>query len=382
MRVLLVHAFYRLPGGEDRYVRAQQRVLSDRHDVRLFEADNAELRSSTATAATMLVGRRSRQRLMEAVEQFAPNVIHVHNSYPALGPAPFLVAQKLQVPLVMTLHNYRLRCPNGYFFTHDGICTRCEQGNYVHAIRHNCLQSRSQSTVYALGLWLHRFGFRLEETVNAFIAPSRFVAARLSQAGIPEHKLVRVPNFTARNEAPRKPRTHGIFVGRLSREKGVDVLLEALKIAQDPPFKIVGAGPLERDLRRGAVERGLRNTVFLGRLNPLQVQGELRAARYLVIPSIWYENAPLVALEALAAGCPLLVSDVGGLPELVEQGAGHAFAAGDASALSVLIRDLVRGDREVDDLSTRAEGTFHESFTPQRHLERLDQVYTTVITNR
>lgn len=375
MRVLLVHAFYRLAGGEDRYVGELERVLRTRHDVHLYAAHNAELGSGPSAAAVMFRGVKAKRELTDVIRSFEPDLIHVHNTYPALGPAPFLVARELGIPLVMTLHNYRLRCPNGYFFTHDGICTRCESGNYLNAVAHNCLPTRTQSVAYASSLWLHRFGLRVEDAVSRFVAPSRFLAKRMTEAGIPEDRLSIVPNFAYRNAGLSRHQMHGLYADRLSFEKGLDVLIRALQVAGNPPFKIMGIGPEEQMLRREAVSRGLSNTEFMGQVSPEVVRKELSRARFLVVPSVCYENAPLISMEALAAGCPLIVSDGGGLPEIVAGGAGITFPMGDATALGRTLQLALQDDDLVQQMGGRARRAFEEEFTPNRHLERLEQVY-------
>lgn len=373
MRVLVVHTFYRLLGGEDRYVQEQVELLGDTHDVRLFAARNDELESSAAAVRAMLTGHPRRSALREAIDDFRPDVVHVHNSYPSLGPAAFKEAGRASIPLVMTLHNYRLRCPNGYFFTHDGICRRCERGNYLQAVRHNCLSSRAQSASYALTLWVHRFVSRVESSVARFVAPSRFLATALTDAGLPESKLTVVPNFAARNVSPERERTYGLYVGRLSREKGVMDLVHALADAGELPFRVIGTGPAEAELRQAA--RSLPYVEFAGQQTPAEVQAALRGAAFLVIPSVWYENAPLVALEALAAGCPLLVSDLGGLPELVATGAGRTFRPNDPAGLAASLRRIAADHDGRRAMGEEARRLHAERYSPEPHRSMLEDVY-------
>ena len=321
--MLIAHSFYRISGGEDACVRQQLDLLQPHHDVSLFDKHNRDLEDGLSSALRMLYSWRIQQEAERVIRTFRPDVVHIHNAYPALGPAIFLAAGKLRRPVVVTIHNYRLRCPNGYMFTADSICTRCERGAYHNAVLHPCFATRKQGIAYASNLWVHRFVLDLEEKVRLFICPSEFMLATLQRWGLPPHRLRLVRNFVYPAPDPdTTPGKCGMYVGRLSREKGVHILLHALKRAGDPPFMIVGDGPEADRLRRLASQLELVRARFLGRVPPEDVDGFLREARFVVLPSVWNENAPLVALEAMARGRALIVSSVGGLQELAQDGRG------------------------------------------------------------
>lgn len=378
MRILIAHSFYRVAGGEDRYVRQQLDLLQDDHDVTLLSERNEDLTPGLATARRM-VGSASHRRSVEAtMRAFRPDVVHLHNPYPALGPSVHLAARTLGIPLVVTVHNYRLRCPNGFLFTEGEICTRCTGGNHVNAVLHRCFPSRAQGAAYASALWVHRFVRKLERDVDAYVTPSEHVRDTLAGWGIPERKLVTVRNFTDLPEAPRRGGGRfGVYLGRLSAEKGIDVLLAALERAGDPEFRIVGDGPVETELREAARARGLDRTRFLGRLDPDEVAAVLADALYLALPSVWHENAPLAALEAMARGIPLLVSDKGGLPELAGDGRGIVTPAGDVAALARGI-EAMSGDAAAE-MGERARRYASEHLTPRAHKSALEGVYSGLV---
>jgi glycosyltransferase involved in cell wall biosynthesis len=376
MRVLIAHSFYRVPGGEDRYVQQQVELLSARHEVELVGRRNETLTATLSTASMMAFSRTGTQAIEDRIEAFLPDVIHLHNPYPSLGPAVHLAAAKSGVPLVQTVHNLRFRCPNGLMFTEHRICRRCEKGNYVNAVTHDCFPSRRQATAYAGVLWLHRFLLRLERHVAAFVAPSTFMTERLVGWGIPVHRISTVRNFVPSTGAtPSDVGDVGVYIGRLSAEKGLHLLLEALSLAGDPPFRVIGDGPLREDLRLLAARLGLRNTVFTGRLDAPDAQRAIEGCRFLVMPSLCHENAPLAALEAMAAGRPIIVSARGGLPELVDGGGGLLFDPGDASDLSMCMQRLFR-DRDLSQsLGERGRAFAVSELRPDRHLDKLIEVY-------
>jgi glycosyltransferase involved in cell wall biosynthesis len=380
VRVLITHSFYRTSGGEDACVRQQLDVLRPRHDVLLLEKHNSELGGGVSTGIRMAYSPRIRAEVESVIGSFRPDVIHMHNAYPALGPAVVLSARHFSVPVVMTVHNYRLRCPNGFMFTEGSICMRCAGGAYVNAVLHPCFPTRAQSVAYASSLWLHRFVLRLEDSVSVFISPSDFMRATLLRWGIDGNRLTTIRNFTRiPADAEASLGRYGVYVGRLSREKGVHILLKALSAAGDPPFKIVGDGPDADYLQRTASHLGLKQTRFVGRASRDQVDQVLRDAQFVALPSLWNENAPLAALEALARGRPLIVSSVGGLPELADGGRGWIARPGDAHDLS----DKIRISMEDDEIRMRAGvaalAFARDELAPNRHLTLLEQTYEGVI---
>jgi glycosyltransferase involved in cell wall biosynthesis len=324
----------------------------------------------------MILSSQRQHDVEEFVRRFEPDLIHVHNLYPSLGSAVHLAAIRNHVPLVMTVHNYRLRCPNGLMYTEADLCNRCEAGNYANAIIHHCFPSRSQAASYAAALWTHRFLLKLERRVDMFIAPSEFVRQRLREWGIPGEAVRVIPNFVDGNPVFR---THagdyGVYVGRLSGEKGVDYLLEALALAGDPPFRVVGSGPLEAHLLSVAAGLRLKHTVFMGRLTPDRVREVMSRARFLVMPSRSDDNAPLAVLEAMSAGCPVVVARRGGLPELVRGGGGMVCESEDRSGLADRIRLLMTDSRLCLSLGQQAATLAGRHFTAERHRISLETAY-------
>jgi glycosyltransferase involved in cell wall biosynthesis len=379
LRILVAHAFYRIPGGEDRYVEQQVDLLRDRHTVELFAGRNSELPGSAAAARRMFSPTAMRSKIEAAIRSLSPDVVHVHNVYPALGASVHTAARRSNVPLVMTVHNYRLRCPNGYRFTEGRVCDRCIRGNHVPALIHDCFPSKTQALGYATALWLDRFVRRIDQTVDLFIAPSDFMADRLRSWGISADRIQMVRNFTnGWTGGPVEVGSHGVYVGRLSSEKGVDVLLQALHRCGDPPFVLLGDGPLHGPLEEMARDLGLRNVTFEGRVDRVQLDQILGTARYLVMPSLSDENSPLAVFEALARGVPAIVTDRGGLPELVDR--SLVVTSGDHEDLARAI-ELVRLDDEVRARAADAARDFtRRELRPETHRERLEEAYGTAIS--
>jgi glycosyltransferase involved in cell wall biosynthesis len=378
LRILYAHSFYRVPGGEDQHVRDQVDLVSRNQDVELISEANVDLPENGATAARMLYSRRKKQQVGAVIDRFVPDVVHNHNTYPSFGPSVLLAANERGVPVVMTVHNFRLRCPNGLMFTEGAVCRRCQSGSYVNANIHRCFPTKRQAGAYSIALWTHRFVLRLEERVVRFIVPSEFMRLRMLGWGITERRVRVIRHFVRPVESTTEDLrigSYGAFVGRCSTEKGLDVLLAALQRAGDPPFLIVGDGPERPALEILASRLRLANTRFLGRRPHDEVRRLMAAARYVAIPSVSEENAPLVALEALSAGRPLLVSERGGLPELVASGSGLLCRPGDEVDFSLKIARLMENDEVCRDASVKALDFARRWLDPERHLTGLMSVY-------
>ena len=375
LRVLVAHSFYRVPGGEDGAVRQQVELLSGRHDVELLARQNSNLAGGLSTTRRMTFSSSERSDVESFIDRFRPDVIHLHNAYPALGPSVHLVAHKRSIPLVMTVHNFRLRCPNGYMFTEGEPCRRCEGGLYNNAVMHRCFPSRSQAMGYAATLWTHRFLLRLDEKVDIYMTPSEFMRRRMLDWGFEDARVEVVRNFTTGLQRSERLGSYGLYLGRISSEKGIDVLLRSLRKAGDPPFKVAGDGPALNELRALAAELELQHTEFLGRLSRDEVERTLADARYVAMPSSWDENAPLAALEAMASGKPLLVTSTGGLVELVSNGEGLECPIGDVDAIAAAIARFSTEDDLCRALGERAAMRADSDFTPETHLARLEAVY-------
>jgi glycosyltransferase involved in cell wall biosynthesis len=382
MKILYAHSFYRVPGGEDRHVRDQVDLMSRNHTVELLGESNVDLDESPKTAVRMMHSRAKTEAVGTLIDRFRPDVVHLHNMYPSLGPAVILAAHQRRIPLIMTVHNFRLRCPNGFMFTEGAPCRRCERGIYVHALTHACFGSKRQATAYATILWAHRFVMDLERRIAMFVVPSDFMRRRMLEWGVNKARIRMVRHFIdlthARLAGPALG-TYGAFLGRLSPEKGLPTLLRALGRAGDPPFLVVGDGPQRESLELLARRLGLSNTRFLGQLTHADATALLFGARYVAITSISEETASLSALEGLAAARPLLVSDRGALPELVASGAGLLCRPGDEDELSQRIIQLMNDDNLCRRASIEAGRFAREFLSRERHVADLEAAYKEIV---
>ena len=375
MRILFAHSFYRVPGGEDRHVQDQVELVSRDHTVDVIFESNTELSPGPRTASQMLYSFRKKREVGALMDRLTPDVVHVHNIYPSLGPAVFLAAKERGVPVVMTVHNLRLRCPNGLMFTDEAPCRRCESGNYLNALVHPCFPTHQQAGAYASVLWIHRFVMRIHDRVARFIAPSEFVRSRLREWGIPDARISLVRHFVRSPGAqPVHAGEYGLFLGRLSAEKGLSGLLRALRRAGDPPFLIAGDGPLKEELARLAGELSLSNTRFLGQRPHSEVAALLAGARYLALPSVSEEAFASCGSRGPRGRMPLARLRSRVASRIRGRGEGLACRPEDVDDMS---RKLLRftDDHLFQRDARRAARTARTLFTPANHLRALDAVY-------
>ncbi|MGC9157428.1 MAG: glycosyltransferase family 4 protein [Terracidiphilus sp.] len=385
MRFLVAHNRYRFSGGEDAAVRAEIELLREHgHIVELLEEDNEAIHGlggRLAASASVFYSRRSRRRIQEAIGDFRPDLLHVHNWFPRLSPSIVLAASAAEIPVVQTLHNFRMVCANGLLFRNGAVCTDCLGKSLPLAgIVHGCYRdSRAGSAIVTAAYGFHRLAHTWDG-VDLFIAVSGFAREILIRGGLPAEKIAVKPNFTrAESFAAEKTRENAVlFVGRLSPEKGIRTLLAAWETGLMPlRLKIVGDGPLREEVeRRAASGRGIE---YLGRQPHEAVFRAMAKARILVFPSACFETFGLTIVEAFAQGTPVLASDHGTARELVEEGAtGFRFPPGDAAALAAAVQRFPGGE-DYERMSARCREVFLSRFTAEANYARMMEIYARAI---
>jgi glycosyltransferase involved in cell wall biosynthesis len=379
VRILQLHTEYRVPGGEDTVVRAEKKVLEESgHDVLQHLEHNPEnVVGSAAALAGSVWNIRAARRVAEVAEQFRPDIAHVHNTWFASSPSVLAPLKARRIPIVMTVHNYRLACANSLFLRAGTPCEKCVDHGAWQAVRHRCYRgSRAMSAVAAGGIAVHRRLQTWSRLVDRFLVLSEFARDRLVRAGLPANRITIGSNFVpdpgVRAERPSVGRTV-LFVGRISPEKGLSVLLDAWRRVSVPGLEldIVGDGPERARLQAGAPS----GTTFLGALPASAVMDRLQRARALIIPSVWYEGQPMTALEGLAAGTPLVLSDIGGLPEVLGgSAAGWLVQPARADALANALEQL-GNDVSVDVRGQAARECWTARFTSAAAVARLERTY-------
>jgi len=388
MRVGIFHNAYQWRGGEDAVVELESELLRKAGvAVERFTLDNREAELDTF-AGRLRAGLRVRGSA-ESARQVAAfldahpiDVAHVHNFFPLLTPAAHELLHARGIPVVQTLHNYRLYCANGAFLRDGRPCEDCVAAGPWNAVRHACYRdSRVQTAVWAEATARARRRRTFERCVSVFVTPSEFARRKLVSAGLDAAKLVVKPNPVGDPGEPRFGGHGAVYVGRLSEEKGPRLLLAAWRKLPALPLTLVGSGPLELELRALAVD--LPDVCFTGQLAPEGVREQLRAASFLVAPSLCYENFPLAVAEAMAAGKPAIASQPSAMADWVEHGrTGLLFPSGDAAALARACADLAADPAGAAAMGREARARFEDELAPERSCERLIQIYERALATR
>ncbi len=373
-RVLLVHNAYQHRGGEDSVVEAELALLRGKgHQVECYFRDNHELLAGGRARAAMdtLWSARTSADMKSLFAAFKPDLIHVHNSFPLISPSLYWAAAKAGIPVVQTLHNFRLLCPQAMFMREGRVCEDCLGQLPWRGALHRCYRgSFAQTATLVAMLALHRGLRTYDQQVTRYIALNNFCRDKFIEGGLPAARVMVKPNFVDLPAGPESAREGGLFVGRLSPEKGLELLTTALDSLPDTRITVVGSGPLEA---RVAAHRGLLAT---GALPFAAIVERMRGARFLVLPSVWYENFPRTLVEAYACGLPVIASRLGALAELVEDGVtGLLFEAGSASDLASKLRWAQDNPQRMGQMGVAARAHYEAHYTAQRNYHTLMQIY-------
>ena len=381
MRVMLLHNTYQHPGGEDQVFAAEGALLEERgHDVERFTISNDLINgmSRTALAASTIWNRDSYRTLRARFRATRPDVAHFHNTFPLLSPSALSAARDEGVPVVQTLHNYRLLCVNALLFRDGHICNDC-LGHRVpwQGVAHGCYRgSRLASGAVATMIALHRARGTWMNDVDVYIALTEFARRTFIAGGLPADRIVVKPNFV--HPDPGLGDASGnfaLFVGRLVPEKGIRTLIDAWQhIGVKVPLRIVGDGPLAPEVAAAAAQ--CAGITWLGRHPRAEVLALMRAATLLIFPSTWYEGFGMTVAEALAVGLPVVASRVGGMAALIDDGrTGVHFPPGDAAALADRVRWAIDNPARLAEMRLEARAESLERYTGERNYDLLLGIY-------
>lgn len=374
-RVLVLHNAYQQRGGEDTVVAAEMALLSGHgHAVRLFSRHNDELASmGKLTAARETLWSSRTVAMLEAeIAAFKPDVIHVHNTFPLISPAAYWAAARLKVPVVQTLHNFRLLCLNALFMREGKVCEDCIGHVPWAGVARSCYRgSRAASATLAGMLALHRGLGTFRDKVACYIALNAFCRDKFIAGGLPAERIQVKPNFVDFAAPPPAPRAGLLFVGRLSVEKGVNTLAEAMALLTNARLRVAGDGP------EAGLLAGVAGVERLGSLPSGQVRQEMSHASAVVVPSIWYETFGLVVIEAFACGTPVIVSRIGALAALVRDGeTGLLFEPGNPRDLADKIAWALAHPAEMSAMGQRARTQYEAEFSAEVNYRRLMEIYS------
>ena len=381
MRILIAHNSYRQRGGEDIAFEAEAKLLRNRgHTVTCYTLhnDRAAAMGRVPLALSTLWNRQVAVDIGVRIQRDKPDVVHLHNTFPLMSPSAAATARHAGIPVVQTLHNYRLVCPSAQFYRSEQICHECA-GRLLPwpGIAHRCYrESLSASAVVALSIVEQRVLRRWDRAADLFVTLTEEARRCFVSSGLPADRLVVKPNFLDHDPGiGRGDGGYAIFVGRLSPEKGILTLLDAWSRLSEPVvLKIVGSGPLDQMVVDAA--QADSRIEFLGWRDRSEVLSLLKAAAMLVFPSQWYEGLPLTIIEALAVGTPVIASRLGAMNEVIDDGeTGYLFNPADAVDLAGRITYAREQRLEHATIRCNARKAFEATFTADQNYQQLLAIY-------
>ncbi|MEM7455496.1 MAG: glycosyltransferase [Planctomycetota bacterium] len=385
MRVLLVHNYYKQRGGEDLSFDSEARMLRESgHEVRLYTRHNDEIDSMSRSRVALdsFWNRRTNQEVRAILKEFPADVVHCTNLFPLISTSVYDAARSRNVPVVQSLRNYRQMCLNSLFFRSGRICEKCGTQRFaLSGILNKCYRNnRVGSAVVAANNSFQRLRGTWKNRIERYFTPTRFTRQKFIEFGFPGERIAVKPNFLFDDCGPgNEEREFGLFVGRLSPEKGLTTLLDVWsEMAPGIPLRIVGGGLLNGAARRSAEADPMIS--YEGELPHDQVTQMIGNAKFLIMPSEWYETFGRTLMESFSRGTPVIASRIGAMAELVESGqTGLTFEPGNKSELAHRIRYMLDNEHERRSMGRVARQAFEDRYTVEANLKMLMQIYADAI---
>ena len=392
MKILFIHTRYlQSRGGEDSTLEAEAELLTRKgHEVRIQLFDNGDmgkgLPGKLQAGFSVIYNFSSAKTVTKTIDDFRPDLIHIHNFFFAASPSVLFATHKAGIPVVVTIHNFRLICANCLLLRDNKICELCITHDFPwYGVKYKCYHNSAVGSA-AVGAMaaVHKWLGTWKNKVSLYITPSAFSKKRLvdSSFGVPAEKIKVKHNFIEDPGAanPEERLDYYLFVGRISAEKGIDLLLDAWTMVE-VPLIIVGDGPdMQRIMNKYGQPANIR---FVGKQSREAVLDLMKKCRALVFPSIWYEGLPLTIIEALATGTPVIASGQGAMSEMIEDGKnGLHFSTGDAVALTKAVSEFERqvgtGDHSY---YAHARQSYLDQYHPEQCYNQIMEIYQHLVSS-
>jgi len=380
MRILMVHNRYQIRGGEEECYEAEVSLLREGgHQVDTYEDNNdrvstlGKFRSGIETVWSP----KNYQAIKSSLSEKSYDIVHIHNFFPLISPAIYYAAKSQRVPVVQTLHNYRLLCPNAKFFRDNRVCEDClNQAIPWSGILHGCYRDNMAATgSVVVMLAIHRALRTWATMVDRYIVLTEFTREKFIQGGIPAKKLIIKPNFVPDPGVGKGNGGYALYAGRLSPEKGIDLLLSAWKqLGNKIPLKIVGDGPLANQVAEAI--KTIPGVEWLGRKHLEEVYTLLKEATFLAFPSQWYEGLPRIVIESFAMGTPVISANLGSMSSLVKPYlTGLHFQSGNREDLVTKVQWVLANSEKLPEMRQAARSEFESHYTAQENYRQLIAIY-------
>ena len=404
MKILLINNFYYNRGGDCTYLFSLKKLLEEKgHKVIVFsmrhprnfeseyskyfvnyinyaeEVKNQSLSSGFNVLYRTIYSLEAKRNMERLIEQEKPDIAHLQNIHHHITPSILYPLKKHNIPVVWTLHDYTIICPNTLFLSQDRICERCKKTKYFWPSVIRCKKnSFLASTMAAIENTVHRI-MKVYDLVDVFIAPSEFLRNKFIEYGFKEQKIMCIGYLIdiELQDDKKPPGDYYMYVGRISEEKGIKTLIDAAVDNPGEKLKIIGSGPLKKAMELYAASKDKNRTIaFLGHKRRDEVIEYIKNCRFAVVPSEWYENYPFSVLETFACGKPVIGSKIGGIPELVKDNeTGLTFEIGNSYELSKKIKYLENNPEAVIEMGRNARAFVERELNADKHYRKLMEIY-------
>lgn len=405
-RILSVNKYYWRKGGSESVFFNEKEMLerngvkvipfsmqSNKNEVTEYSRYFVDEVDYTATgfvnkiklASKIVYSFDAKNKMSQLLNNEKVDLSHFHIFQHQISPSVFGPLRNRKIPIILTLHDLKPVCPNYKYYVNGNVCEACTGGKFINCFKNKCTKgSTLGSMVNTVEMYFHRM-MGYYENVDRYIAVSKFYKHKMIESGFSENKIDYLPNYIDAKEytANGEDKRYILYFGRLSEEKGISTFINSAEVNSDIPYYIVGTGPMEEELKTAVKNKQLSNVEFLGFKTGNELKTLLSECTCVVVPSEWYENCPMTILEAFASAKPVIGSNIGGIPELIDDGVdGFVFEPGNVQALSKQIKLLWQ-----DPLTTKAMGKkgldkVVRDFNAEKHYQGLTNIYKDVLDNK
>jgi len=389
MKILYIYNLYQGHGGENLWIESEPDLFrAGGHEVIVYRRDNSEIEHfSLFKKASLLWNAAWSKESYEAVRRLIqierPDVAHVYNTVPLVTPSVYHACYEEHVPVVQSVYNYRLLCPTGTFVRDGRVCEECLEHSVWRGVRYACYRdSRVQTAAIAWTLASHRQRGTWNNTIDLYLTPTEFVKSKLIQGGFPAEKIRVKPNWHEPDPGLRTQADGSVlFIGRLTREKGIETVLDTWARMTDPPLlRIIGDGPLRESVARAITGQSDKRIEYLGNRPHEEVMAKLKEASVFLLPCEWYEGFPHTILEAYACGVPILASRIGTLADVVLDGkTGVLFEPGNTSDLAAKLGEMMRDPDKLQAMGFAGRAEYENKYTGKQIYGQLLEIYQGLI---
>lgn len=398
MRILFVNKFHYLKGGSEKYYFELAELMKENgHEVAFFSMKNdknistgckeyfvEEIDLNTGSklkALDVIYSKENAKKMKEALEEFKPDIVHINNFQRQLSASIVKEIKKKNIPIIFTAHDVQAICPAITMMDNDkNICEKCMKGKYLNCIKKKCNKgSTLKSIIGAIEGYYYRLNKIYTKKIDFIITPSEFYRGKLIEDGIPENKIVAMHNFVELKDydIPTVDEGYALYFGRLSKEKGILKLVEAFSKLDNGILYLAGEGPEKENIENIIKENNLQDRIkLLGFLNAQEMKETIRKSKFVVVPSIWYENCPYSVMETLAIGKPVIGADIGGIPELVQNNrSGFTYKYDDVNELADKMKELFNNERLVKEFGNNAKEDAKKLYGKEKYYNDIIKIY-------